>query len=214
MAAAHAGAPASGPRLTRKGQETHRRIVSEAAALMYERGVACTSIEDVQAAAGVSASQIYYYYYYYYYFGDKRGLVRAVINHQRDSVLGVQQPLLTNLDSVEAVQAWRDVVVSIARDAPNQQGCPIGSLTSELARSAPEARADLAAGFSQWERALRDGLHSMRARGELPDPQRFALALLAAVQGGLVLTQARRDTVALEASLDTLIDCLRDHTDR
>jgi hypothetical protein len=28
-----------------------------------------------------------------------------------------------------------------------------------------------------------------------------------------VLTQARRDTVALEASLDTLIDCLRGHAD-
>ncbi|MFJ2157233.1 hypothetical protein [Streptomyces sp. NPDC087856] len=36
----------------------------------------------------------------------------------------------------------------------------------------------------------------------------------AAVQGGLLLTQARRDTVTLAASLDTLIDCLRGHADR
>ncbi|MCX4817650.1 hypothetical protein OG601_44450 [Streptomyces sp. NBC_01239] len=36
----------------------------------------------------------------------------------------------------------------------------------------------------------------------------------AAVQGGLLLTQGRRDTVALEASLDTLIDCLRGHAER
>ena len=210
MATAPVGTPASGQRLTRKGQETHRRIVSEAAALMYEHGVARTRIEDVQAAAGVSASQIYHY------FGDKHGLVRAVINHQCESVLGVQTPLLANLDSIEALEAWRDVVVSIHRDGRNQQGCPMGSLTSELSRSAPEARADLLAGFNRWEQALRDGLRAMRERGELPDrvdPERFALALLAAVQGGLVLTQARRDTVALEASLGTLIDCLRGHTD-
>lgn len=210
MATAPVGTPASGKRLTRKGQETHRRIVSEAAALMYEHGVACTSIEDVQAAAGVSASQIYYY------FGDKHGLVRAVIDHQCDSVLGVQTPLLANLDSIEALEAWRDVIVSIHRDGRNQQGCPMGSLTSELSRSAPGARADLLAGFNRWEEALRDGLRTMRERGELPDrvnPERFALALLAAVQGGLVLTQARRDTVALEASLGTLIDCLRGHID-
>jgi TetR/AcrR family transcriptional repressor of nem operon len=211
MATAPVGTPASGQRLTRKGQETHRRIVSEAAALMYEHGVAYTRIEDVQAAAGVSASQIYYY------FGDKNGLVRAVINHQCESVLGVQTPLLANLDSFQALEAWRDVVVSIHRDGRNQQGCPMGSLTSELSRSAPEMRADLLAGFNRWAEALRNGLHAMRERGELPEwvePQRFALALLAVVQGGLVLTQARRDTVALEASLDTLIDCLRGHTKR
>jgi AcrR family transcriptional regulator len=210
MATAPAGTLASGQHLTRKGQETHRRIVSEAAALMYEHGVAGTSIEDVQAAASVSASQIYYY------FGDKNGLVRSVINHQCESVLGVQKPLLANLDSIEALAAWRDVIVSIHRDGRNQQGCPIGSLSSELSRSAPQARADLLAGFNRWEAALRDGLRAMRDRGELPDrvdPERFALALLAAVQGGLVLTQARRDTVALEASLGTLIDCLRGHAD-
>ena len=205
-----ATAPASGPRLTRKGQETHRRIVSEAAALMYQHGVAGTSIEDVQAAAGVSASQIYYY------FGDKDGLVRSVIDYQCENVLGVQKPLLANLDSIEALKAWRDVIVSIHRDGRTQQGCPMGSLTSELARSTPATRAELLAGFNRWEQALRDGLQAMRDRGELParvDPERFALALLAAVQGGLVLTQARRDTVALEASLDTVIDCLRGHTD-
>jgi TetR/AcrR family transcriptional repressor of nem operon len=206
-----ATAPTSGPRLTRKGRETHRRIVSEAADLMYKQGVAGTSIEQVQSAAGVSASQIYYY------FGDKDGLVRAVIDYQTENVLGVQKPLLANLDSIEALQAWRDVIVSIHRDGRNQQGCPMGSLSSELTRSTPEARADLLAGFKRWEQALRDGLCVMRDRGELPDrvdPERFALALLAAVQGGLVLTQARRDTVALEASLDTVIDCLRGHADR
>jgi len=82
--------------------------------------------------------------------------------------------------------------------------------------TAPQAREDLLAGFNRWEEALRDGLRAMRDRGELTDrvdPERFALALLAAVQGGLVLTQARRDTVALEASLGTLIDCLRGHAD-
>ncbi|MER6208721.1 hypothetical protein [Streptomyces sp. NPDC001642] len=64
---------------------------------------------------------------------------------------------------------------------------------------------------------MRDGPRAMRARGEPPepiDPDRFALAPLAAVRSGLPLTRARRDAVALEASLDTLVDCLRGHDGR
>jgi hypothetical protein len=49
----------------------------------------------------------------------------------------------------------------------------------------------------------------MHERGELPaevDPDRLALALLAAHQGGLVLTQVRRDPEPLEAALDAMIE--------
>ena len=40
------------PRLTRKGEQTRERIVAAAARLIFERGVAGTSVEDVKAAGG------------------------------------------------------------------------------------------------------------------------------------------------------------------
>lgn len=196
------------PQLTRKGQETRDRIVSAAAELMHGRGVTGTSTEDVQLAAGVSASQIYHY------FGDKRTLVRAVIAYQTDAVVGAQLPLLGRLDSIEALEAWRDLVIDIHREQGIPRGCPIGSLSSELAGRDPEARADLVAGFDRWESAIRGGLEAMRERGELPvdaDPQRLALAMLAAIQGGLLLSEARQDSVALEVALDGVIDGIRHH---
>jgi TetR/AcrR family transcriptional repressor of nem operon len=91
-------------------------------------------------------------------------------------------------------------------------GCPMGVLAGQLAEADPEARGDLAAGFARWETAIRDGLDAMRARGELrpdADTARLALMLLSAAQGGLLLTQVRRDTVALEAALDGAIDHIR-----
>ncbi|HEX3606504.1 MAG TPA: TetR/AcrR family transcriptional regulator [Candidatus Dormibacteraeota bacterium] len=191
------------PRLTRKGQATRERIVAAAAQLMYERGVAGTSTEDVQAAAGVSASQLYHY------FADKRSLVRAVIAFLTEAVLDAQQPALGGLDSVAAVRAWRDVVLAVVRRRGCEGGCPIGSLASELADVDPEARAALVESFDRWEGAIRDGLRAMHRRGELrdgADPDRLALGILAALQGGLLLAQLRRDTAPLEAALDTVID--------
>jgi TetR/AcrR family transcriptional repressor of nem operon len=199
------------PRLTRKGRATRERIVIAAAGLMFDHGVAGTSLEDVQAAAGVSSSQIYHY------FGDKRALVRAVIVCQTDAVLGAQQPLLDRLDSVEALRKWRDLLVGLQRERHCEGGCPIGSLAGELAEVDPAARATLAAGFDRWGTAIRVGIQAMRERGELrvdADPDRLATALLAALQGGLLLTQIHRDTAGLEASLDTVIDHIASLTAR
>ncbi|QMU70812.1 TetR/AcrR family transcriptional regulator [Streptacidiphilus sp. P02-A3a] len=199
------------PRLTRKGRATRDRIALAASNLMFERGVAATSIEDVQAAAGVNPSQVYYY------FKDKRDLVRAVIAVQTEQVLGAfgsVEPRYGRLDSMEALRAWRDFAVGLEQSLDCVGGCPIGTMGSQLAETDAEARQEVAEGFARWEQAICAGLRAMRERGELradADPDRLGLALLATLQGGLLLTQIRRDTTALEVGLDVMLDHIEAH---
>lgn len=194
------------PKLTKKGQATRARIVAAAAKLMFERGVAGTSVEDVQQEAGVSSSQLYHY------FKEKRELVLAVILFQNEQVLGAQEPLLSHLDSMEALQTWRDALVQYQAEIGFQGGCPIGSLGSELADLEPAARKELAAGFMQWELAIRQGLRAIYDRGEMrsdAQPEQLALALLAALQGGLLLAKIRKEASPLETGLDAMLDHIR-----
>lgn len=189
--------------LTAKGRATRARIVARAAALMFDRGVAGTSLDDVKAAADVSSSQLYHY------FADKTALVAAVIDHQVDAVLGGQQPHLAALDTMPALRAWRDALVRIRRARRCQGGCPIGSLVGELAEADEGLRAGLADGFRRWETSIRDGLRAMHERGDLrpdADPDALAVALLAGVQGGILLSQIYRKTAPLEAALDAMLD--------
>jgi TetR/AcrR family transcriptional repressor of nem operon len=198
-------------RLTRKGQATRDRIVDAAAGLMFRQGVAGTTTEQVQAAAGVSASQIFHY------FGDKRALVRAVIGYQTEAVLAAQQPLLGRLDSMEALRAWADQAVSMEEQLKYEGGCPIGSLGSELAETDTAARQEVERGFARWEEAIRDGLRAMYARGDLrrsADPDALALALLTAYQGGLLMTQIRRDPAPLRTVLDVVLARIESLTPR
>ena len=193
------------PRLTRKGRATRDRIVTAAARLTFERGVAGTSTEDVRTAAGVSSSQLYHY------FDGKQELVRAVIAHQTEAVLAAQQPQLGAVDSIEGLQAWRDHVLSL-QAGNGAGGCPIGSLAAELAEVDPAARLDLAEGLGRWAGAIREGLATMRERGDLradAEPEQLALAVLAAVQGGLLLAQVHRDTAPLRAALDAVLAHVR-----
>jgi TetR/AcrR family transcriptional repressor of nem operon len=195
-------------RLTRKGLATRTRIVEAAADLMFRRGVAGTSTEDVLAAAQVSNSQLYHY------FTDKNALVHAVIQHQADGIIEGQRPLLDQLDSIAAFEQWRDMLLEFQRQRHCQGGCPLGSLSSELAETDEPARTALAASFERWEAPIRDGLQRMRDRGELTDEtdvDQLALGTLAALQGGLLLTQAKRDVGPLEAALDLAISQISQH---
>lgn len=190
-------------KLTRKGAATRDRIVVAAADLIFQRGVAQTTTEDVCNAAGVSFSQLYHY------FKSKMALVRAVIALQTENVLEAQHPFLGQLDSIAALRSWRDHLVAMQRQGRCEGGCPLGTLSSELAETSVDARADIASGFARWQDGIQSGLRAMHQRGELhadADPDQLALAMLSALQGGLVLTQARRETAPLEAALDAMID--------
>lgn len=188
-------------KLTPKGEQTRLRIVAAAARLMFDNGVAGTTLEDVKAAAEASSSQLYHY------FADKQALVLAVIAHQNETIVGGQEPMFVQLDSIEGLRTWRDFLVQHQRELECRGGCPIGSLGSELAETDPHARAAVSTAFLRWEAGIRSGLRAMHDRGELTaNPDELALAILAALQGGLLLTQIHRDVHPLEVALDAMID--------
>ncbi|HEY3845135.1 MAG TPA: TetR/AcrR family transcriptional regulator [Acidimicrobiales bacterium] len=187
------------PRLTPKGERTRARIVEEAAALIHERGVAGTTLDDVKAAAEVSGSQMYHY------FPDKNDLVQAVIDYQAGAIVSNHQHAL---GSANGVEAWRNMVITGVRRTEAKGGCPLGSLGGQLAESDPEARALIAAGFERWAAAIGDKLRSLHADGKLPsgiDPDDLATTLLATLQGGLLLAQVQRSTRPFETAVDTLL---------
>ncbi|HEY3955192.1 MAG TPA: TetR/AcrR family transcriptional regulator [Streptosporangiaceae bacterium] len=189
------------PRLTPKGERTRARIVEAAARLIYERGAAGTTLDEVKAAADVSGSQMYHY------FPDKDGLVRAVITYQADVIAGNQRQ--ADLGTAEGLRTWRDTVTALARSGAGQGGCPLGSLAGQLAETDPHARTLLASGFEQWQATITDGLRRLRHAGHLPDgadPDALAVTLLATLQGGLLLAQVQRDTRPLETAVDTLLE--------
>ena len=188
------------PKLTPKGERTRTRIVEAAARLMHERSVTGTTLEDVKAAAEVSGSQLYHY------FPDKDDLVQAVIDHQARIVAGNQGQ--ADLGSPDGLWAWRDAVIAQAKSHNGRGGRPLGSLAGQLAETDARARALIAAGFEQWSAAISDGLRGLQAAGRLPatvDADDYAVTLLAALQGGLLLTQVQQNTRPLETAVDTLL---------
>ena len=137
--------------------------------------------------------------------------MRAVIDYQADVVIESQGDYLDHLDTLEGLKEWRDFVVDHQRRLQGRGGCPIGS-RGEVAETDPSARLAAARGFRRWEARIPAGFRTMQNRGDLPadvDPEDLALATLAALQGGLRLTQIQRETRPLEVALDAILERIR-----
>jgi AcrR family transcriptional regulator len=192
--------------LTEKGRETRQRIIDAAADLVYERGVAGVSLDDVLRATGTSKSQLYHY------FHDKDDLIHAVIECQGERVLGFHRPELESLSSWDDLGRWRNMIVEIQTARACRYGCPLGSLANELAELDEFARIQLLGAFAMWERILADGLARMVEVGELrvdANTEDLALSVMASLQGGLLLAEIGRSARPLEVALDAAIEHLR-----
>jgi AcrR family transcriptional regulator len=191
---------------TRKGLATRTRIIEAAAELMFQKGVAGTSMDDVRSAASVSGSQISHY------FHDKRELTRHVITSRRDDVIAFHtKPELGALESFQALQAWADACVAAA-DIYRRGGCIYGSLAGELLEAHDDVLGVLAAGYDQWLELFRVGLTAMCERGELrddADPRHLAVALVVAHQGGAMITHATGSTEPMGAAVTAAVGYAR-----
>ncbi|MFB9204843.1 TetR/AcrR family transcriptional regulator [Nonomuraea spiralis] len=192
--------------LTRKGAATRRRILEGAATHIREHGVAATTLDDVLARTSTSKSQLFHYFP-----GGREELLLAVARLEADRVLEDQRPQLGALTSWAAWQAWRDTVV----DRYRRQGrlCPLNSVTSHLGNRTPGAQAVVTELMRRWQGEIAAGVRHMQAAGEIDpglDADRAAAALLAGIQGGVLILLSTGETTHLEAALDLGIAHLRD----
>ena len=187
-----------GEPVTRRGRASRERIVERAAELFAARGVAATSVDEVLAAAGAGKGQ------FYHYFRGRDELAAAAVGHRCAQVVAGLTQALGEVSSLAGLEQTLAGFVA-GFEQQGMPGCPIGTLAAEVADRNEEARKQAAAGFDAWERLLADALERMRQRGELrPEaaPAVLATGLLASIEGGMVLSQARQDMTSLRVAVE------------
>ena len=193
---------------TEQGRATRERIVQATARLVAEQGPAGTSLDDVIATTNASKSQLYHY------FGDKRGLVEAVVEYQSAAVLGFQARVLASVRDWDDLERWADAMVAMVDERGARGGCPIGTLAAALSDTDEQLRGLLSDAFATWRNAISGALVRLRDNRLLArdaDLERLTTVTLAAIEGGLLLAKTTRDSGQLRVALDGAIAQLRTH---
>jgi AcrR family transcriptional regulator len=192
---------------TGRGRASRERIVERAADLFAERGIAGTSVDEVLAAAKAGKGQ------FYHYFRGRDDLAAAAVGYRCAQVLAELTKALGGVSSLAGLeQALAGFIAGF--EQTGLPGCPIGTLATEVAGRNEAARLQAAAGFDAWERLLADALERMRQRGELradAPPAVLATGLLASIEGGMVLSQTRKDVASLRVAVEAGLAKVRTH---
>lgn len=163
---------------------TREQIVDAANRLFYEQGYEPTSFASIAEAVGISRGN------FYYHFKTKDEILAAVI----DARLASTRDMLACWSKDAASPLGRvcrfvEIVMTNREDIENY-GCPVGTLTSELAKLDHPMRAQAVGVFEIFRAWLRE---QFEALGRAADADDLALQVLTFSQGVATLLNAFGD---------------------
>jgi AcrR family transcriptional regulator len=158
--------------VTSPRDRTRAQLVEVAAGLLATGGPDAVTTRSVALAAGVQAPAIYRL------FGDKNGLLDAVVEHGFASYLARKPPVGTDADPLAGLRAGWELHVGFGLAHPE-----LFRLMHTALRTA-DGRAIAAAGAE----VLRARVHRVAEAGRLRVTERRAVELISAVGTGVVFT--------------------------
>jgi TetR/AcrR family transcriptional regulator, lmrAB and yxaGH operons repressor len=178
---------------TDKGRRTRDRMVRTAIGLFRQQGYDGTGLQEIVERSGAPRGSVYFHFP-----GGKRQLAQAAVT---EAGLGIGRGIALALDSHEDVGAAIGAVVEVtAAELERSEfrgGCPIAAVTHDTAAESDELRGACDGAFGYWQEVFEQRL---RRAGRRPAAAREeALVIVAAIEGGITLSRARRDTEALRA---------------
>ncbi|ADB54087.1 TetR/AcrR family transcriptional regulator [Conexibacter woesei] len=170
--------------------DSRDRMVRSAALLLRERGYAGTGFRDVIAHSEAPWGSIYHHFP-----GGKAQLAEEAVGYAGDVVTRLIEQSPPD-DPVATLRAFVTIWKQGLETSGYRAGCPVLAVATEAPDDLPALTDAAAAAFARWEEALaaslrRAGVPRARAR-------RLATIVVAAIEGAVVLSRARRDTRPLD----------------
>ncbi|EHJ53004.1 TetR family transcriptional regulator [Streptococcus macacae NCTC 11558] len=175
-------------------------ILDSAQELIYQNGFEATSISDITAAAKVGKGQLYHY------FSSKKQIGLEVT----DQLLADwQKELLENIlkDSSQPqrnIGKMLDWICHAHEDQSIYYGCPVGNLIVELSTKDKDFQERLKSFIQDWQMALAANLSQLHPDWTKTKAQTEAKALIAQIQGALVLLKLSQNFNTLTELMDNL----------
>lgn len=168
-------------------------LLDSAAVLFRRQGYAATGVNQILESAEVKAGSLYHH------FPDgKQELAAAVVDRAGGGIeRRLRGFLASDVAVADIVDAWIDLM-SVGLSSDQRDGCPIEPIATESVNASARVREASARAFGGWCLAVADRLRADGWSNE--DADQTALAVIALLEGALILSRIAGDTSALDAA--------------
>jgi AcrR family transcriptional regulator len=174
---------------------TREQIVEAANRLFYEQGYEPTSFASIAEAVGISRGN------FYYHFKTKDEILEAVIQARLASTREMLACWQEGAGSpLERIRRFVEIVIANRKDIEHY-GCPVGTLTNELAKLEHPLREQAVGIFGLFRVWLR---RQFEALGRSADADALALHVLTFSQGVATMSNAFGDRDYVQREVNRL----------
>jgi AcrR family transcriptional regulator len=185
-----------------KGENNRQLIITAADNLFYRRGYNQTSFQDISDATGIPRGN------FYYYFKTKDEILTAVVESRVARLVAMLKKFEDETDNArERLSKFADILDYNRQDVI-ELGCPLGSLSSELAKDEPALQEKSRKAFV----VLRDWIKQQFELAGVANAGELAMDLLARMQGVAVVACAFQDGEYVKRSHQAVKDWLNQCT--
>ncbi|KJK56084.1 transcriptional regulator [Saccharothrix sp. ST-888] len=178
---------------------TREQIVAAADRLFYHHGYEHTSFADIAGAVGLSRGN------FYYHFKSKDAILDAVIEARLDNTRRMLEQWEAEAPT-PAGRVMRYVEIVLTNRADIQDyGCPVGTLTTELAKLEHAMLGQAGRLFTLFRGWLREQFVLL---GQAEQADELAMHVLAFSQGVAVMANAFRDEAFIRREVDRMREWL------
>ena len=169
-----------------------QEIISITREVIHSKGYQATSISDILRAANIGKGQ------FYHYFSSKHDLGLAIVE---DLIQDWNKKLLMDIlqttdEPKTKLNKMLDWAIASHAAKEEKPGCPIGNLVIEMSEHDEMFRLKTQHFFERWIDAVEAILDEMVKKNQLDstiDTQKNAQAMIALIEGGILLMKNQQD---------------------
>ena len=189
-----------------KGEVTRQKIIEQAAPLFNRLGYSGCSMQDIMAATGLEKGGLYRH------FNSKEELAEEAFRYSLRRLTEARQEGMDEVEgSVERLRFMIRRFVEIHSIIPG--GCPVMNTAIDADDGNPALRKLVQEAVQQWKTRINRIVKAGIERGEIREdvePRSIANNMIAALEGGLMISRLEGNRVAVHDAQSMLENVLRD----